>query len=397
MKKTTKVVAALVVFAVLATASLMAVVGTGRTHGSQTQTGPKILVARQNADDGNEAVEMMIHQNELLAQKAAPFQSVAPGAYAAAVDARNKAAKKTDNWAPIGNTPLYADSPDYAGSDPVLNAGPSLLGWHNLSGRITALAYDPSTANRIFAAPATGGVWESTDGGTSWKSIGDNLPTGAMGGVGFSTASKGTIIAGTGDRAVGGIFTPSGLGVYRSTNDGKSWTKATGVPDEAVTYKVAIDPTNANVNYVATSKGLYRSTDNGVSYTNVVLPTTCTDLSKVECGFANVVSDVGVQPGTGSVIAAVGWAYGQRKTKSGFVMAPQNGIYTSPTGAPNSFTFQNPGNVSPSTNGFAPTPVVGRTTLSIATGATQDHNIVYALVQDATKLQGCLDPVGDPI
>jgi len=180
-----------------------------------------------------------------------------------------------------------------------------------------------------------------------------------MGAVGFSTANKGTVIAGTGDSAVGGIFTPSGLGVYTSTNDGRSWTKAAGVPDGAVTYKVAVDPTNASVNYVATSKGLYRSTDNGLTYTNVVLPTTCTDLNDVRCNFANVVSDVGVRPGTGAVIAAVGWAYGQRQTKAGIVMAPQNGIYTSPTGQPGSFTFQNPGSAAPTSNGFAPTPTVG--------------------------------------
>src|SRR5919202_6722140 len=208
-----------------------------------------------------------------------------------------------------------------------------------------------------------------------------------MGGVGYSSAGGGTIIVGTGDNAVGGVVTPWGLGVYRSTNDGKSWSKATGVPDDLVTYKVAVDPNNANVSYVATSKGLYRSTDDGVSYVNVNLPTgSCAgDMTTTSCNFANTVTDVAVQKGTGAVIAAVGWAYGQRKTKSGFVMAPQNGIYTSPTGAPNSFTFQNPGSISPSTNGFAPTPVVGRTTLSIATGTTQDHNIVYALVQDATK------------
>jgi hypothetical protein len=216
-----------------------------------------------------------------------------------------------------------------------------------------------------------------------------------MGGVAYSTANRGTIIAGTGDNAVGGIFTPTGVGVYTSTNDGKTWTKAAGVPDGIVTYKVAVDPTNSSINYVATSEGLYRSIDDGLSYANVVLPTTCTDTNNVQCNFANVVSDVAVQPGTGSVIAVAGWAYGQLKTKAGFTMAPQNGIYTSPTGAAGTFTFQDPGSSEPTKNGFAPTPVVGRTSLSIASGPNQDHNIVYALVQDATKLQGCFDPAID--
>jgi hypothetical protein len=149
------------------------------------------------------------------------------------------------------------------------------------------------------------------------------------------------------------------------------------------------------VSYVATSKGLFRSADDGVTYANVNLPTgSCAGDTSTSptCEFANVVSDVAVQAGSGSVIAAVGWAYGQAKTKAGIVMAPQNGIYTSAAGLPGTFTFQDPGASAPTKNGFAPTPVVGRTTLAIANGNGQNHDVVYALVQDATKLAGCLDP-----
>jgi hypothetical protein len=362
-----------------------------------SQLGKRVLAVGGFERDavGGESIELIKHQNELIAKQSAPFDRVADGAYADAVKNRHKAPKTTGTWTPTGSTPLHADSPDYAGSDPALNSGPSLLGWHTLSGRISAWASDPKTAGRIFAAPATGGVWESADGGSGWRSVGDNLPTDAMGGLAYSTANRGTIIAGTGDNAVGGIFTPTGLGVYTSRDDGKSWTKATGVPDGIVTYKVAVDPINPSINYVATSEGLYRSIDNGLSYANVVLPTTCTDVNNVQCNFANAVSDVAVQPGTGAVIAVAGWAYGQLMTKAGFTMAPQNGIYTSPTGQPGTFTFQDPGSSAPTKNGFAPTPVVGRTSLSIASGPNQDHNIVYALVQDATKLQGCFDPTID--
>jgi hypothetical protein len=332
---------------------------------------------------------------ERTARQSAPFQTIAPGAQASALAQRSKKAKSAGTWTPVGATPLHADSPDYTGIDPVLTAGPSRLGWSNLSGRITAFANDPANANRIFAAPATGGLWESTDGGQSWRSIGDTLPSQSMGGVAYSVANGGTIIVGTGDNAVGGVVTPSGLGVYTSRNDGRTWTKSAGVPDGLTTYKVVVDPNNANVSYVATGKGLYRSTDDGVTYTNVVLPTGCTDVNAVQCDFANHVSDVAVQSGTGAVVAAVGWAYGQRKAKAGFVMAPQNGIYTSPTGAPGTFTFQDPGASAPTKNGFAPTPVVGRTTLAIANGPGQNHNVVYALVQDATKLASCLDTALD--
>ena len=361
---------ALLIAAVLAVAGVAASLATSSSGGHHTaRLGNHVVaVSRTHEGPGEGPIELIKHQDQLVAKSAAPFDRVAPGAYANAVDKRNKAPKSSlGTWSPIGSTPLHADSPDYAGTDPLLGAGVSQLGWHTLSGRITAWTYDPSTSGRVFAAPATGGVWESTDGGASWRSVGDTLPTGAMGGVAYSKANGGTLIAGTGDSAVGGIFTPTGLGVYASRNDGKTWTKSTGVPDGLVVYRVAVDPNNAAVNYVATSKGLYRSTDDGVSYTNVVA---ADDLHgherSVQCTFANTVTDVAVQPGTGAVIAVTAWAYGQLKRKSGIVMAPQNGIYTSPNGAPGTFTFQDPGSMAPTKNGFAPTPVVGRTSLSIA-------------------------------
>jgi hypothetical protein len=339
-------------------------------------------------------IESFTAAEQRAAKQTAPFQTVAPGAYSNAMAQRGKKPKTGNNWQPIGNTPLWANSPDYAGQNAYFS-GPSMLGWGGLSGRVTAFTYDPRNTNRIFAAPATGGVWESTVGGGQWRSIGDGIPAQAMGGLAFSTANSGTIIAGTGDNAVGGIFTPVGLGVYTSSNDGKSWTKSSGVPDDLTTYKIVVDPTNANIVYVATSSGLFRSSDTGATFTNVNLPTgSCAGVSSTSapCALANVVSDVAVQAGSGQVIAAVGWAYGQAKTKAGIAMAPQNGIYTSPTGKPGTFTFQDPGASAPSKNGFAPTPVVGRTTLAIANGNGQNHDVVYALVQDATKLSNCLNP-----
>src|SRR5919198_2598591 len=131
------------------------------------------------------AIESVLMAGERTARQTMPVDTVAPGAYANALSQRSKKPKTGNAWQPIGQTPLHADSPDYAGSDPVVTAGPSLLGWKGLSGRITAFTSDPANANRIFAAPATGGVWESTTGGPDWRSIGDAIPSQAMGGLAF--------------------------------------------------------------------------------------------------------------------------------------------------------------------------------------------------------------------
>jgi photosystem II stability/assembly factor-like uncharacterized protein len=75
-------------------------------------------------------------------------------------------------------------------------------------------------------------------------------------------------------------------------------------------------------------------------------------------------------------------------TSATLVQAPRNGIYLSPTGQPGTFSYIDSGN--PSSNGFAPTPVVGRTALTVAHGPSQNHDLVYAVVQDAKKIAGCL-------
>jgi hypothetical protein len=400
MKRITRLRRELVVVAVLVLVAAGAAAFAFGRPGSAFRAHRNVVGVRHRAS--HEAVEGALETFTAAEQRSlkqtAPFQTVADGAFANALSQRAKKQKTSGTWTAIGSTPLHADSSEYAGTDPLLNSGPSLLGWKGLSGRVTAFAFDPTNPNRVFAAPATGGIWESTTGGGNWRSIGDKIPDQAMGGVAFSSANGGTLIVGTGDNAVGGIFTPSGLGVYTSRNDGTTWVKSTGVPDGVTTYKVAVDPTNPNVSYVATSRGLYRSADDGTSYVNVKLPTgSCAgDMgTDATCYLANVVSDVGVQAGTGAVIAVVGWAYGQAKTKAGIVMSPQNGIYTSPTGLPGTFTFQDPGASAPTKNGFAPTPVVGRTTLAIANGSGQNHSVVYALVQDATKLSNCLNPTLD--
>jgi hypothetical protein len=392
--KTRALVAALLVVAVAGAAF-------ARSVTSSHEGTVRAAAGRLPAGGENEAIESVNAVGEQVMRQTAPFHEVANGAYADALRKAKQKPKAAGTWAPVGGPRLNADNPDYAGGDPVVSAGPSRLGWSNLSGRITDFA--AVSADHVFAAPAAGGIWETADAGASWRSIGDNLPTQAMGAIAYSTAGGGTVIAGTGDNAVGGVITPSGLGVYTSKDDGRTWTRGSGVPDGLVTFQVTVDPSNPAVNYVATNRGLFRSTDNGTTYSNVALPIPkvvngqvtpngCAgDTTSAECFYAGVVTDVQVQAGTGAVIAAVGWPYGGAVNKLGVTQAPQNGIYTSPHGAPGTFTFVDPGSSAPTSNGFAPTPVVGRTTLSVANGPNQDHNYVYALVQDAKKLQGCYD------
>ena len=306
-------------------------------------------------------------------------------AYASAVaqaQAISTLAKYTSApWTFPGKDALYADDPAYSST--------SGEGFHNLSGRIQSFTYNPSNVSQWWAGVANGGVWESDNAGATWHSDGEALPTQIVGAIAYD---KGVLLAGTGDPAFGGD-SYSGLGGYYSTDNGATWIHSTGIPNGTITFRVAVDPTNYMIVYQATGKGLWRSTDEGKTYTNVVLPTTCTNINDPTCFFANIVSDVIVKPahggGTsaadlgGEVMAAVGWRAGTLADAVGKPQAPQDGIYTSPNGMPGTFTFTNP-----STTGFPSVQTAGRTALGEAIGASQDHNYIYALVENPQEFNG---------
>jgi hypothetical protein len=328
-----------------------------------------------------ESRDEMLAMNAQLAARRNGGYPVRAGALEAAV-AQHEAISRsapasTASWIPVGRGPLNADVAAYPNTNGV--------GFHQLAGRIEDLAYDASNPRRWFAAFAGGGVWETTNAGAAWHSIGEALPTQAVGAVAYlETGVTGTLLAGTGDPAYG-TSAFGGLGVYRSTNGGRSWVKSTGVPAGTLSFSFGYDPHRPTVVYAATSKGLYRSSDAGRSFRNVGLPTTCADVRKPICFFANMVTDVVVRPsnrdgtGGGAVLAAVGWRAGRLTNAVGKPQSPQNGLYASPSGAAGSFRFvSNPA-------GFAPDHVVGRTALGVAVGARQNHDYVYALVQDALK------------
>ncbi len=301
------------------------------------------------------------------------------------------------HWKPVGKGPLLANDPTYPGTFGE--------GFGTLAGRISDYSYD-AKHKVIYASVASGGVYMSKDTGEHWKSIGNRLPTQTVGSVAYSPAKGGTLIAVTGDNAFGGN-TYGGLGVYRSTDQGRHWKRSRGVPTGAQGFKAAVDPGKPKIVYAATGAGLFRSTNAGKSFKDVTLPIQgpCRGLTlkKPNCFFANVVTDVVVESkdkfghSDGAVLAAVGWRAGNRENFDNKPESPSNGLYSSPTGKPGSFKA-----LDVDTNGFAPQDHIGRVEMGAATGVAQNHGYVYAIVQDAVlfntgKVEGLDVPSGDPI
>lgn len=326
--------------------------------------------------------------------KAAPYGFAPPGAFAAASAQRLRlaAAAATINnadgrWRPYGKTPLITNHPDF----PSVNT----LGLVKLAGRIDDLVYD-SANGRLFAALGSGGgIWMSTNKGNDWTPIGDTLPTQVVGSVGWTSAGGGRVIALTGEPTFG-HYSQVGLGAFYSENLGVTWIKASGVPANAFGFKVAVDPTNANIVFAATSRGLYRSADAGKTYEDVVLPTgSCAGRFDFNaCLFANSVTDVIVQSADkfgndgGAVMAAVGWRASNAQNPDGSRQALGNGIYTSNSGAPGTFVS--------SSNGLPAESRLGRLELGPTVGPDQNHDFVYLIVQDAELLRGGVAVIDAP-
>ena len=288
----------------------------------------------------------------------------------------------------------------------VMNALPAPLnGRSYYSGRVDNFAYD-ANAKRLFAAVGTGGIWmsEAVNGDVrtladNWVDVGAKLPSLSNGGVVWTPAGGGTLIAAGGESVMGnnGYM---GLGAFWTTDLGQTWTQSRGFPDAAQVYNAKSDPGVPRIVYIASSKGLFRSDDAGRSFVNVRLPTTpeCAGVEDISspCQFTNFVTDVVVQvPGgvtnfecraTGCpVVAAVGWRAGVKPfTVSGLPQAPANGLYRSDTGERDSFEkLELPVASATSPTGFAARERTGRIELGNATGPDQDHGYIYALVQDS--------------
>lgn len=328
----------------------------------------------------------LLHETRAMA-RLAPLGAYLPEAGVAA--AREAAALRpgsvpgTSGTAkPYGRGPLIVDDEAY----PEVNG----LGLEDNMGRIDSYAYDPK-GRQLFAAVGSGGIWRSTNMAKSWQDATGNLPTTVTGAVGWSSAQGGTLLALTGEGSYGSSAY-TGLGAYWSGNDGRTWKRSKGVPSGALGFALAVDPKTPSKVYAATQLGLFVSTDAGRSYRNAKLPTgPCsgvTDMGKKpQCAFANAVTDVVVvQPGgvntdtkAGTVVATVGWRGGQRTNPDGSVQSPNNGVYRSATGKPGSFDKL-------AVTGFAAQDAIGRTELGNAVGPDQDHDYLYAIVQDANLL-----------
>jgi hypothetical protein len=119
------------------------------------------------------------------------------------------------------------------------------IGPAGMSGRITAIDVDLSNPHRIFAGAASGGVWLSEDGGTSWKPIFDEQSTLAIGAIKINQKNPSEIWVGTGEGNPRNSLN-TGNGIYKSLDGGKTWNKM-GLENTKTIHRIIIHRDNSDI------------------------------------------------------------------------------------------------------------------------------------------------------
>jgi len=158
----------------------------------------------------------------------------------------------------------------------IRNVGPA-----NMSGRITCIDALKSNPKLIYVGAASGGVWKSENGGSSWKPVFDEQPTQNIGAIAIQQSDPKVIWVGTGEGNPRNSMN-LGMGIFKSEDSGRTW-KHMGLAATKTIHRIIIDPRNPNTIYVGamgdpfkpdSSRGLYKTTDGGQHWKQILFSNT---------------------------------------------------------------------------------------------------------------------------
>ncbi|HEY3279842.1 MAG TPA: hypothetical protein VGJ83_04960, partial [Gemmatimonadales bacterium] len=250
------------------------------------------------------------------------------------------------------------------------------LDWRMLGpfrgGRCDAVSGVPGRPDEFYFGHVNGGVWKTIDAGRTWSPIFDDQPVASIGALAVAPSAPDVVYVGTGESTLRDSV-GFGNGVYKSTDAGRTW-RHLGLADTQHIGKIAVDPKNPDVVFVAAighlyaaneARGVYRTRDGGRTWQKVLY-------KDENVGAVEVVID----PTNSRVVYAGLW---NTRRPPWFTYAPTNGpgggIYKSTDGGT---TWQQ------LTAGLPPAGI-GRTGIAVAPSNPQRvYAVVDCLVPDPT-------------
>ncbi|QQS47471.1 MAG: glycosyl hydrolase [Acidobacteriota bacterium] len=158
----------------------------------------------------------------------------------------------------------------------------SKMKWRNIGpdrgGRSLGATGSPGRPDEYYFGATGGGLWKTTDGGTTWFPVTDGQVTSSsVGAVAVAETNPDIVFIGMGEVQLRGSIT-QGDGVYKSADAGKTW-RHVGLEDTQAIARIRIHPTNPEIVYVAAlghpygdnaERGVFRSMDGGRSWQKVL-------------------------------------------------------------------------------------------------------------------------------
>jgi photosystem II stability/assembly factor-like uncharacterized protein len=203
--------------------------------------------------------------------------------------------------------------------------GPALM-----SGRIADIAIHPADFSIWYVAVGSGGVWKTTNAGTTWQPVFDDEGSYSIGCVAVDPSNPEVVWVGTGEN-VGGRHVGFGDGVYKSLDGGASWENM-GLKDSQHISEIIVDPDHGNTVYVASQgplwspggeRGLFKTTDGGATWESVLSD-----------GEWTGVTDVVMDPRNSEVLYAATWQH-HRTVAAVIDGGPETAIYRTDDGGLN--------------------------------------------------------------
>src|SRR5271167_1132066 len=219
---------------------------------------------------------------------------------------------------PVGSAGQSSLSEKLKGLD-FRELGPAVMG-----GRIDDFAVVESNPNVVFVGVASGGVWKTTNNGTTWEPVFDKEGVSTIGDIAIAPSDPSIVWVGTGEPN-NRQSSSWGNGAYKSMDGGKTWQNM-GLAATHHIGRIVIHPKNPNVVYVAAlghlwganpERGVYKTTDGGKTWTQALKINDDTG-----------VSDIALDPQSPDTLYAA--AYQRRRSVYGFNGGgPDGGIYKS--------------------------------------------------------------------